>query len=336
MNINFDWNELSKAIKVDIDQDRARAIGLTSQQVANTINAVLSGTTVTQIRDNIYLIDVVARATYAERATLETLRSLRLATPDGTTVPLAQIASLSYAMEPPLIWRRQRLPTVTIQADVGPGLEPMTVIKQLDESITAFRATLPPGYTVTLGGTVEDSGKAQASIFAVFPLMLFLMITILMVQLMSFQRLFIVLLTAPLAVIGVAGSLLLFGVPMGFVAILGIVSLAGMIIRNSVILIDQIDKHIAGGEHPWEAVLSATQHRLRPILLTAAAAILGMVPIASTVFWGPMAYAVIGGLLVATLLTLVFLPSLYVAWFRISPPEKQPDAIGIAASPQPA
>lgn len=329
-NINFDWGEMSKAVKIDIDQDRARAVGLTSQQVASSINAVLSGTTVTQVRDHTYLVDVVARAIPEERASLDTLRGLQLGLPNGGSVPLSQIASVSYGLEQPLVWRRQRQPTVTVQGDVPAGVQPIMVVQQLEEKVAAFRAKLPPGYAVVAGGTIEDSSKAQGSIFAVFPLMFLLMISILMVQLMSFQRLFIVLLTAPLAIIGVSGALLLFGVPMGFVAILGVISLTGMVIRNSVILIDQIDKHIAGGEAPWDAVISATQHRLRPILLTAAAAILGMIPIAPTVFWGPMAFAVIGGLLVATLLTLVFLPALYVAWFRIKPPE--PDAVMVEAA----
>jgi multidrug efflux pump subunit AcrB len=193
------------------------------------------------------------------------------------------------------------------------------VVSSLASEIATFKSKLPPSYDVVAGGTVEDSGKARASIFAVFPLMLFIMMTILMVQLQSFQRLFLVLATAPLALIGVAAALLIAGAPMGFVAILGIISLVGMVIRNSVILIDQIETEIAQGQHPWNAVIVATQHRLRPILLTAAAAILGMIPIAPTVFWGPMAYAVMGGLVVATLLTLVFLPALYVAWFRIRP-----------------
>ena len=326
-NINFDWSELSKQVKVDVDQDRARAVGLTSRQVASNINSVLSGSVITQVRDQTYLVDVVARAVESERANLETLRNLRLATPSGGSVPLAQIATLSYSLEPPLVWRRKRQPTITIQADVLPGTEAITVVKRLQPQITEFRARLAPGYDVAAGGTIEDSAKAQASIFAVFPLMIFLMITILMVQLQSFQRLLLVLLTAPLALIGVAAALLLFNTPMGFVAILGVISLTGMVIRNSVILIVQIDQHIAEGEHPWSAVISATEHRLRPILLTAAAAILGMLPIAPTVFWGPMAYAVIGGLLVATLLTLVFLPALYVAWFRITPPETRADPV---------
>ncbi len=318
-NINYDWNEFSKVIKVEVDQDRARALGISSQQLSNNINAVLSGTRITQMREGTYLIDIIARAIPEERAKLDTLRNLMLSTSAGKRVPLEQIATLSYQLEPSLIWRRQRLPTVTVQADVTPGVEATTVARQLDRSVDEFRAKLPPGYRVVLGGVIEDSGKAQASIFVVFPLMLFLMTTILMVQLMNIQRLALVLMTAPLALIGVAGALLISRAPMGFVAILGIISLIGMVIRNSVILISQIDQHIADGEHPWSAVISATEHRLRPILLTAAAAILGMIPIAPTVFWGPMAYAVMGGLVVATLLTLVFLPALYVAWFKIEP-----------------
>ena len=318
-NINFDWNEPSKVVRVEVDQDRARALGISSQALSQTINAILSGTSVTQLRDSIYLIDIVARAIPEERAKLETLRSLMLETPGGKAVPLEQVAKLSYGLEPPLIWRRQRLPTVTIQADTAPGVEAATVVRSLSTEVANFRAKMPAGYDVVAGGTVEDSAKAEASVFAVFPLMLLLMLTILMVQLQSFQRLFLVLATAPLALIGVAPALLISGAPMGFVAMLGIFSLTGMVIRNSVILIDQIETEIANGRPAWDAVIVATEHRLRPILLTAAAAILGMIPIAPTVFWGPMAYAVMGGLMVATLLTLVFLPALYVAWFRIRP-----------------
>jgi multidrug efflux pump subunit AcrB len=314
-NINFDWNEPSKLVRVEVDQNRARALGISSQALSQTINAILSGTNVTQVRDDIYLVDIVARAVSHERLNLGTLRSLMIETPGGRSVPLEQIAKLSYGVEPPLIWRRHRLPTITVQADTAPGVEAATVVKSLASEIAAFKSKLPPGYDVVPGGTVEESAKAEASIVAVYPLML----TILMVQLQSFQRLFLVVATGPLAIIGVAAALLSSGTPMGFVAILGVISLIGMVIRNSVILIDQIETEIAGGRHPWDAVILATEHRLRPILLTAAAAILGMIPIARTVFWGPMAYAVIGGLLIATLLTLVFLPALYVAWFRIQP-----------------
>jgi multidrug efflux pump len=331
-NINFDWNEPSKVVRVEVDQDRARALGISSQALSETINAVLSGTTVTQLRDDIYLIDVVARAMPEERAKLETLRSLMISLPGGHAVPLEEVAKLSYGLEPPLIWRRHRLPTVTVQADTAPGVEAATAVKALSSDITAFKSKVPEGYDVVTGGTIEESAKAQASIFAVFPLMILLMITILMVQLQSFQRLFLVLATAPLALIGVAAALLASGAPMGFVAILGVISLIGMVIRNSVILIDQIDTEIAAGRHAWDAVIMATEHRLRPILLTAAAAILGMIPIAPTVFWGPMAYAVMGGLVVATLLTLVFLPALYVAWFRIKP-ISAPQPTVLAAAP---
>jgi multidrug efflux pump len=325
-NINYDWNEPAKVIKVNVDQDRARTLGISSQQLANNINAVLSGTRVTQLRESTYLIDIIARTVPEERAEIDTLRNLMLGASGGRHVPLSQIATLSYELEPPLIWRRQRLPTVTVQAEVRPGIEATTVAKQLDGAVEQFRNTLPPGYRVVLGGVIEDSAKAQGSIFAVFPLMLVLMVTILMLQLKSFQRLLLVLLTAPLALIGVAAAMLLAQAPMGFVAILGVISLIGMVIRNSVILIAQIDQHIDDGEHPWSAVISATEHRLRPILLTAAAAILGMIPIAPTVFWGPMAYAVMGGLIVATLLTLVFLPALYVAWFKLTPEAPQQGA----------
>jgi multidrug efflux pump subunit AcrB len=247
-------------------------------------------------------------------------------------VPLEQVAKLSYSLEPPLIWRRQRLPTVTVQAETTPGVEAATVVRSLAAEVAKFKAKVPAGYDVVAGGTVEDSAKAEASVFAVFPVMLLIMLTVLMVQLQSFQRLFLVLATAPLALIGVAAALLISGAPMGFVAMLGMVSLIGMVIRNSVILIDQIETEIVNGRPAWDAVIVATEHRLRPILLTAAAAILGMVPIAPTVFWGPMAFAVIGGLAVATLLTLVFLPALYVAWFRVRPP----DAIAPAAPTSPA
>ena len=332
--INYDWNEPAKVIKVEVDQDRARALGLSSQQLSANINAILSGMRITQLRDATYLVDIVARAVPEERAKLETLRDLMLPVHGGGKVPLSQIATLSYDLEPPMIWRRQRLPTVTVQADVVPGIEPTEVVKELREGIEAFRAKLPAGYSVVLGGVIEDSAKAQMSIFVVFPLMLILMATILMVQLRSLQRLALVLLTAPLALIGVSGALLVAQAPMGFVAILGVISLAGMVIRNSVILLSQIDEHIASGEEPWAAVIGATEHRLRPILLTAVAAVLGMIPIAPTVFWGPMAYAVMGGLVVATLLTLVFLPALYVTWFRIAPP-KPVESILESGTPEP-
>jgi len=318
--VNYDWMEPARMVKIRVDQDQARLLGLSSQDLAQAINAVVTGTTVTQMRDWIYLVDVVARASNDQRMSLSTIRTLQVPLPNGKTVPLSQLASVEYGQEYPLIWRRDRLPTVSVQADVVPGVLPATVVQALAPKIDELNAVLPTGYHVTVGGTVEESDKAQGSVLAVVPLMLFLMLTILMIQLQGFNRLILVLSVAPLGIIGVVAALLLSGKPLGFVAILGVLALIGMIARNSVILIDQIETEKARGRHPWDAVIEATAHRFRPILLTAAAAILGMIPIAPTIFWGPMAYAIMGGLAVATVLTLVFLPALYVAWFRIAEP----------------
>jgi multidrug efflux pump subunit AcrB len=324
--INFDWNEPMKSLRIRVDQDKVRQLGVSSASLADALNAVATGTNVTQVRDSIYLVDVVARAPLAERASLQTLRDLQVSLDNGKTIPLSQVATVGYGLEPPVIWRRDLVPTITIQADVAPGLEAKTVVTQLAPAIAALTKTLPAGDTIEVGGTVEESAKGLTSVVAVFPVMIFLMLTILMVQLQSFQKVFLVVSVAPLGLIGVVLALLPTHTPMGFVAILGVIALSGMIIRNSVILIDQIDMDLARGLHPWDAVIDATTHRLRPIALTAAAAILGMIPIAPEVFWGPMAYAIIGGLAVATLLTLLFLPALYVAWFRIREPEREPEA----------
>jgi multidrug efflux pump subunit AcrB len=320
--INYNWMEPARMIKIQVDQDQVRLLGLSSQDLAQAINTVMTGATITQVRDGIYLIDVVSRATPEQRMSLSTIRTLQVALPNGQTVPLSQVASIEYGQEYPLIWRRDRKPTLTVQADVAPDTLPAVVVQELAPKFDELNAGLPAGYHVAVGGTVEESGKAQGSVMAVVPLMLFLMLTMLMIQLQSFNRLFLVLSVAPLGVIGVVGALLVSGKPLGFVAILGVLALIGMIARNSVILIDQVETEKAQGRHPWDAVIEATTHRFRPILLTGAAAILGMIPIAPTIFWGPMAYAIMGGLAVATALTLVFLPALYVAWFRI----KRPDA----------
>lgn len=318
--VNYDWNEPSKVVRVDVDQDKARLLGISSKSLNQALNATVSGAAFTQVRDDIYLIDVVAQATNAERSSIETLRNLQIAIPDGRTVPLGEVATMRYDLEQPVVWRRTRLPTITVQADLVPPLQAATVVQQLAPAVDELRRSLPPGYTIEAGGTVENSAKGMASITAVFPIMVFVMLTILMIQLQSFQKLFLVISVAPLGLIGVVAALLPTGTPLGFVAILGVVALIGMIVRNSVIMIAQIDEHLEAGEHPWDAVINATMHRVRPILLTAAAASLGMIPIAPEVFWGPMAYAIIGGLIVATLLTLLFLPALYVAWFRIREP----------------
>ena len=321
--INFDWNEPMKTLRVQVDQDKVRQLGVSSASLADALNGVVTGTSVTQVRDSIYLVDAVARAPFGQRQSLQTLRDLQVALSNGKTIPLSQVATIGYGLEQPVIWRRDLLPTITIQADAAPGIEAKTVNAQLAPAIAALAATLPAGDRIEAGGTVEESAKGLNSVIVVFPVMILLMLFMLMVQLQSFQKMFLVISVAPLGLIGVVLALLPTHTPMGFVAILGIIALSGMIIRNSVILIDQIDMDIARGLHPWDAVLDSTTNRLRPIVLTAAAAILGMIPIAPEVFWGPMAYAIIGGLAVATLLTLLFLPALYVAWFRIKEPARE-------------
>ncbi|MCL8489014.1 efflux RND transporter permease subunit [Bradyrhizobium denitrificans] len=317
----FDWMEPARVVKVDVLQDKARQLGVTSSDIANALNSVLDGSSITQVRDDIYLIDVRGRAQAKERQSLETLRDLQLSGSNGQSIPLAALATLRYEIEQPEIWRRSRQPTLTLKASVIDQVQPNTVVDQLKPAITAFNAKLPAGFKVVTGGAVEESAKSQAPIIAVVPIMLFTMATILMLQLQSFQRLFLVFAVAPLALIGVVAALLPSGAPLGFVAILGVLALIGILIRNSVILIVQIEHLRDEGRPPWEAVMEATEHRMRPIMLTAAAASLALIPIAREVFWGPMAYAMMGGIIVGTVLTLLFLPALYVAWFRIKTPE---------------
>lgn len=315
--INYNWMEPIRKLRIQVNQDQARILGLSSTAVAQSIYAVVSGITTTKVRDNIYLIDVVVRAQEAERMSLDTIRGLEVPLPNGKTVPLTELASVDYEQDLPLVWRRDRLPTLTVQADVTNGILPAAAVQHLKGQIDEIRKQLPPGYRIVDGGTVEESTKSEASVGAVFPLMLVLMMTVLMIQLQNFSHLFLVLSVAPLGVVGVVLALLVMHQPMGFVALLGVVALIGMIIRNSVILVHQIEVEEREGRSRWEAVVEATMLRFRPIMLTAAAAILGMIPIAPTVFWGPMANAIMGGLAVATLLTLIFLPSLYITWFRI-------------------
>ncbi|MNZ45005.1 Cobalt-zinc-cadmium resistance protein CzcA [compost metagenome] len=319
----YDWNEPGKVLRIEIAQDKARQLGLSSEDVANVMNSIVSGAPVTEVNDNIYLVDVIARAVDSERGSPDTLQNLQIVTPSGTSIPLLAFATVRYELEQPLVWRRDRKPTITIKASVNGEIQPTDLVAQLKPKIDEFASQLPVGYEVATGGTVEESGKAQGPIAKVIPLMLFLMATFLMIQLHSVQKLFLVVSVAPLGLIGVVVALVPTGTPMGFVAILGILALAGIIIRNSVILVTQIDEFEAQGYSPWNAVLEATNHRRRPILLTAAAASLGMIPIAREVFWGPMAYAMIGGIISATLLTLLFLPALYVAWYKIREPQKQ-------------
>ena len=315
-NVNFDWMEPARQVRIRIDQDEARLLGLSSQALAGVLNTVMTGATITQVRDDIYLVDVIVRATDEQRLSLATLSTLQVPLPGGRTVPLSQFATFEYEQDYPLIWRRDRIPTLTVQADVRPGTLPETVVDALAPGVDALAKSLPPPYHIAKGGTVEESAKSQASVVAMVPLMMLIMLTVLMFELRSFQRLFLVLTVAPLGFIGVVAALLMSGRPLGFVAILGILALLGMITKNAVILIGQIEAERTQGKDVWEAVIDASSARFRPIMLTAVSTVLGLIPIAPTVFWGPMAFAIMGGLLVATILTLVFLPTLYVTWFR--------------------
>jgi multidrug efflux pump subunit AcrB len=325
--INFDWMEPARELRIRVDQDQARLLGLSSAAVAQVLNAHVTGTTVTQVRDFIYLIDVVARAEGGQSLSVSSLRTLPVPLPNGRTIPLNQLATFEYGQEYPLVWRRNRLPTLTVQSDVAPGILPEAVVDELAPTIAKLNAELPPSYQISVGGIAEESAKSRASVYAVVPLMLFLMLSFLMIQLRSFQRMLIVISVVPLGLIGVVAGLLASGRPLGFVAILGILSLMGMIARNAVILIEQIEVERAAGKPVRDAVMEGSLSRFRPIMLTAVSTVLGLIPIAFTVFWGPMAFAVMGGMLVASLLTLIFLPALYVTWFG---------AERAASSPSPA
>jgi multidrug efflux pump subunit AcrB len=309
---SFDWMEPARQLRVRVDQDEARRLGLSSAAVASALNAAISGTTVTQMRDGIYLINVVVRAVEAERMSVDALRNLQIPIPGGRTVSLSQFATFDYEQEYPIITRRNRIPTLTVQAYLPRGVLPNDVVDDLAPGIAAAVAALPPGYRIETGGIVEESADSLASVKAVVPMMLFIMLTVLIFHLKSFSRLFIVLSVVPLGLIGVVAALLLSSSPLGFVAILGVLSLMGMIAKNAVILVTQIEAERRAGRGVAEAALEASTSRFRPIMLTAVSTVLGMIPITPTVFWGPMAFAIMGGLLGATILTLIFLPVLYV------------------------
>jgi multidrug efflux pump subunit AcrB len=298
-HINYDWLEPARQLRIKVDQEQVRRLGISSADLATVLNAAITGSTVTQVRDDIYLVNVVARAVETERGEVSTLRALQVPIAGGRTVPLTQFASFEYGQEYPLIWRRNRLPTLTVRADVRPGVLPASVVAGVEPRIVELNATLAKPYKIELGGVAEESAESQASVFAVVPLMLLLMATVLMFALQSFRRLAIVLALLPL----------------GIVAILGVLSLLGMIAKNAVILIVQIETDRREGLRVRDAVMQASSSRLRPMMLTAISTVLGLIPIAPTVFWGPMAFAIMGGLLLATLLTLVFLPTVYLTVF---------------------
>jgi multidrug efflux pump len=319
--LNDNWNESVKVLRVDVDQDKLRTLGIGSKTVMQTINTLLTGTPIGQYRENDKLIDIIVRQPLEERATIDALSAANIPTASGKTVPLGQIAHINLVWEPGVVWRYNREWAVTVQSDVVDGIQGATVSDQISPELDPIREALPPGYQIVAAGVAADTHKAQSSIVANIPLVLFIIFTLLMLQLHSFSRALLVFMTGPLGIAGVAMSLLLLQRPFGFVALLGVIALFGMIIRNSVILIDQIEQHIREGMAPWHAVIESAVHRFRPIILTAAAAVLAMIPLSRSVFWGPMAVAIMGGLIVATGLTLFFLPAAYATIYKVRKPE---------------
>jgi multidrug efflux pump len=315
--VNDNWNESIKVLKLDIDQDKARALGVTSQSIAQASRTILSGSTIGQYREGDKLVDIVLRQPKDERDAITDLGNAYLPTASGRSVPITQIAKVGFAFEPGVLWREGRNFAVTVQGDVVEGVQGPTVTAQVWPELKKLSDSMPPGYRIEIAGAVEESSKGQGSLLANVPLMVFIMLTLLMLQLQSFSRAMLVMLTAPLGIAGVAGALLLLNRPFGFVALLGFIALVGMIMRNSVILIDQIEQDRARGVPTWEAIVESAVRRFRPIVLTAAAAVLAMIPLSRSVFWGPMAVAIMGGLIVATALTLLALPAMYAAWFRV-------------------
>jgi len=322
VGVNDNWNESIKVLRLDLDQDKMRALGVTSQTVMRAANTILSGTAIGQFREGIKLIDIQVRQPLAERATISVLNDTNIPTASGKSVPISQLARAHFVWEPGVVWRQGRDWAITVQSDVGDNIQGPTVSSQIDPQLDKLRAALPAGYAITVKGAASDSGAAEASIAANLPLAIFIIFTLLMLQLHSFSRALLVFLTGPLGVAGAAMALLVLGRPLGFVANLGIIALFGMIIRNSVILVDQIEQDIAAGQDAWTAIVESAVRRCRPIILTAAAAALAMIPLSRSVFWGPMAVAIMGGLILATALTLLFLPALYAAWFRVKKPIK--------------
>jgi multidrug efflux pump len=329
---HLNWTEQVKSIRLEVNQDRARALGLTPRDVAEMLQTLLSGHTITQYREGIEHIDVIARAIPAERLELGRLPTLTITARDGVAVPLSQIARLHYEYEEPILWRRNRDLVLTVRGDVVDGVQAPDVTTELIPRLQSVKDALPSGYRLETGGAIEESAKANGAILAVFPVMAVVMLALLMIQLQSFSRLALVFVTAPLGLIGATGALLLANRPFGFVALLGLIALAGMIMRNTVILVDQIDRDIALGHSRYRAIIDATVRRARPVILTALAAILGMIPLARSIFWGPMAITIMGGLFVATVLTLLVVPALYALWFGVRGEEH---AARLGAAPPP-
>jgi multidrug efflux pump subunit AcrB len=315
--INDNWNESVKVLRLEVDQDKARALGVTSQSIAQAARTINNGTTIGQYRDGDKLIDIVLRQPLDERNAITDLANGYVPSANGRSIPLSQIAKANFVWEPGVLWREGRDYAATVQGDIIEGLQGATVTAQLDPLFKSIRDKMLPGYRIEVAGAVEESSKGQGSIAAGLPIALFIMFTLLMLQLHSFGRSVLAFITGIWGIAGVAGALLVLNRPFGFVALLGVIALMGMIIRNSVILIDQIEQDRARGVPTWDAIVEAAVRRCRPIILTAAAAVLAMIPLSRSVFWGPMAVAIMGGLIVATVLTLLALPAMYAAWFRV-------------------
>jgi multidrug efflux pump subunit AcrB len=313
--VNYDWMEPARQVRVNIDQDEARRLGVSSHAIAAVLNASVTGSTLTQVRDDIYLVNVIARASADQRVSFENLSSLAVPTPTGRMVPLSQFARFTEEQEFPLVWRRDRVPTLTVRSDVARGVLSETVVETLKPAMDEYMRKLPRPYKIEIGGTYESSNDSSANVFSVIPMMILLMLLFMMILLASFRRMAMVVLILPLGLIGVVAALLVFQRPLGFVAILGILALIGMIAKNAVILITSIEAERESGKRVLDAVFSAAKDRLTPLVLTAVSTVLGLIPIAPTIFWGPMAFAIMGGLLVASLLTLILLPVLYVSLF---------------------
>ncbi len=334
-DVQLDWNDPVRTLRVDVDQDKARALGLTPSDVALVTQSVTSGVTLSQLREGEDLINIVARALPAERFDVDSIEDINVYTRQGTVVPLSQIANVRHELEEPVLWRRNRDMAITVRADVKDGEQGVSVTREIRPAIDEIAAGLPAGYRIDVGGAVEESDKANRSLMAVAPVMLLTILLILMLQLQSFSLMGMVFLTAPLGLAGVVPALLLFQAPLGFVAILGIIALSGMIMRNAVILVDQVRTEIAAGSDPWNAVVNAAVQRTRPVVLTGLATALAMIPLTHSVFWGPMAIAMMGGLVVATVLTIFFVPALYAAWFRVER-QSNAEANDLLADPVPA
>jgi multidrug efflux pump len=331
---HLNWNEQAPYLKLVVDQDRVRALGMTPQDIAQSLSMLISGLPITTVRDGIEKVQVVARAVSSERLDLAHLGDLALYSRNGVAVPLSQIAHVEYAHEEPILWRINRDMAITVRSDVIDGVQPPDVTNAIWPKLASIRESLEPAYRLEIGGAIEESQKGNASIFALFPVMILAMLTLLMIQLQSISRLILVFLTAPLGIIGASLGLNVASQPFGFVALLGLIALAGMIMRNAVILVDQIEADVRHGVSRREAIVEATVRRARPVVLTALAAILAMIPLSRSAFWGPMAITIMGGLFVATFLTLLFLPSLYALWYRKRLDERDGDASGVPAIPE--